>query len=297
MDLSRADLALLVSLDALLSERGVTAAARRVGITQPAMSAQLSRLRDLFGDPLLVGNAHGMVPTALAQDIEAPLRAHLAGLTGLVRDRRSFDPATAKRDFRIIATDHLHSDVILPLVSALSVEAPGLRIAALPQPTDRAYGLEHDTDLVVTSHYLTDPDLPARRLYVDDFAVIWREGHPRAQAPIDVETFCACDHVLVSTSGGSFRGSIDGTLERAGHKRRITLSVPGFLLALNAVRTSDRIAVIPRRLAEANGHGLTLSAPPMPFPEIPILSSWHPRMTRDPGHQWLRNRIVDLVAS
>ncbi len=295
MDLRRAELSLLVALDALLQERGVTAAARRVGITQPAMSAQLARLRDLFGDPLLVGNAHGMVPSALAQEIEAPLRDHLDGLRDLVRERHAFDPRTAQRDFRIISTDHLHNDVTLPLAALLEREAPGVRIAALPQPTDRAYGLDQDTDLLVTSEYLTPADLPARRLYEDDFTVIWRRGHPFAKAPIDIESFCASEHVLVSTTGGSFRGSIDATLERAGHKRRIALSLPNFLLALNAVRQSDRIAVVPTKLARANAFGLELSPPPLPFPTIPVLASWHPRMSKDPGHQWLRTRIYEMT--
>ncbi len=295
MDLQRAELSLLVALDALLRDRGVTAAARRVGITQPAMSAQLAKLRDLFGDPLLVGNAHGMVLTALAEEIEAPLRAHIDGLRDLVRERHVFDPATARRDFRVVATDHLHSDVVLPLAAALEREAPGLRIAALPQPTNRAYGLERDTDLVVTSEFLTDDDLPAKRLYVDSFVVVWRRGHPLARGPIDLDTFCACDHVLVSTTGGSFRGSIDASLERAGRGRRIALSLPNFLLALNAVRNSDRLAVVPERLARANAHGLELSPPPLPFPDIPILASWHPRISRDPGHIWLRERLYQLM--
>lgn len=297
LDLRRADLGLLVSLDALLAERSVTAAARRLGISQPALSAQLARLRDLFGDDLLVGNAHGMVPTARAEAVAGRLHGLLRELNGLVAEGAAFDPASSERGFRIAATDLEHGLMLPPLLARLRADAPGIRIASVhldpaSLPERMAGGA---VDLAVSVGPNVPEGFPARRLGEDGFRVVWRAGHPRLKRTIDLDAFCAEGHLLVSTRGGGFRGVVDDALDRIGRSRRVVASLPSFLLVPPAVSACDLVAVVPSRLAALEEGRLRSADVPLATEGFTLYLSWHPRHRSDPGHRWLRERIVALA--
>jgi DNA-binding transcriptional LysR family regulator len=230
MDLRRTDMGLLVALDALLSECSVTRAARKLHISQPALSAQLAKLRRLFDDSLLVGNAHGMIPTPRAVELQEPLHLLLGDLQALVMTQSKFDPATAERTFSITATDYVHATVIRPLISVLREIAPGVRIAALPFNKEAVRDQLKDgtADLCITSEFLTPPDFPARKLLHERFVLILSKSHPSARKRMTLDLFCALDHVLSSPEGGGFRGIVDGVLDSLGRSRKVVGSLTAF---------------------------------------------------------------------
>ncbi|MEM9223226.1 MAG: LysR family transcriptional regulator [Pseudomonadota bacterium] len=291
-------MALLVSLDALLQERSVTGAARRLGISQPAMSSQLQKLRDLFGDPVLVADGNRMVPTARFLALERPLRSRLAALHELVFQSEKFDPGTAKRTFRIAATDYAHSVVIPVLLDTLRREAPGIRISALPfAEQNHRERLGDDFDCAIASERMIDHTVPSRQLFEDDFVFVHRKNHPRIKGPVDLDLFCALDHLLVSPSGGGFTGAVDSALAALGRSRVVVASLPIFLLAPAVLRRSDCVAVLPSRVAQLDTAGLVITPSPISVGTFPTILGWHSRLSRDPGHTWLRKTIAVLSGS
>ena len=290
-------MALLVALDALLGERSVTGAAKRLGISQPAMSAQLARLRTLLDDPVLVGGANGMTPTVRMLALRQPLRRHLTDLRDLVFAQRPFEPTEATRTFRIAATDYAHAVVLPVLIARLARLAPGIRVAGLPfnEATVLAQLENGAADLAITSERLIPKAIPARKLFEDRVAVVWRREHPQMRALVDLDLFCALDHLLVSPTGGGFSGTVDDVLAKIGRSRRVVGSLPSFLLAPAALRRSDCIAVVPRRIIDLDRAGLDHGEPPIPIPGFATYQGWHARFSRDPGHLWLRETIADLV--
>lgn len=295
MDISRADLGLLLSLDALLAERSVSAAARRLGLSQPALSAQLARLRALFGDTLLVQSGRRMVPTARAEALRGPLRETLEQLRGLVRDGAPFDPATTTATFRVGASDSVH--LVLPLAPLVASRAPQARLALLGLPPGGGWAaLEADElDLVIAVERVTPAGARARRLLEERHVFVQRRGHPRGAAPPTIEEFCALDHVLVSPDGGGFHGVADATLAALGRRRRVALSVPSFLLAVPLLARSDLVGLLPRRLALAFPGVLESFDPPFAIPGFTLFASWHPRRQRDPAHLWLRELVTEAA--
>ncbi|MEM7057548.1 MAG: LysR family transcriptional regulator [Pseudomonadota bacterium] len=293
MDLTRADLALLSSLRALLETRGVTAAARRMGISQPAMSAQLARLRDLFDDPLLVGNAHGMARTPVAEEILPELSAGIDALTRIVRERVPFDPALSDRTFSIASTDYIFSAVLISALRDMMREAPGVRFA---MSLIGGSGTTIDTtDLLVATPTLSDSSAIRQVLYRESFVVVMRHGHPLADADLSPARFCDLEHILVSPRSASFAGPVDEVLETMGMQRRVSVSMPSFNLALKAVQSTDLVTVFPRRLALDNTEHVAIKPLPFDSPGFDVIATWHPKMKKDPGHLWLRKKVAELV--
>jgi DNA-binding transcriptional LysR family regulator len=297
MDLSRIDLNLLVSLDVLLAERNVTHAARRLSLSQPALSAQLKQLRELFRDPLLLPAARGMTPTARALELQAPLREMLATLGSLVAERQPFDPATATDTLRIATTDSIQAVVCVPLIARLRGLAPGVRVALFPAERARlgeqlASG---ELDLALVTPQAMPQSLKTRALYDETFLCVLRPGHPAAQRPLDLDTFCALDHVLVSTSGGGFTGVVDEALARLGRSRRVVVSLTSFLVAPELVAESDLICTVPARLARRWSGVLNVMSPPCEVGAFSIHMGWHPRAHSDPAQRWLREQVAAVV--
>lgn len=286
----RLDLNLLVTLDVLLAECNVTRAARRLRRSQPAVSAQLAQLRDALGDPLLIPAARGMTPTARAEALRAPLREALAVLHGLVAAERAFEPATAAQTFRIVASDAIHSAVTAPLAARLLRAAPGCRLALLPY--DGARTVEHmaagDIDLWLGAQASTPAALRARPLYDEHFLCVMRHDHPAAREPLDLDRFCALDHLLVSPAGGGFHGTVDDTLASLGRSRLVTVSLNSFLLVPAVLTATDAVATVPARLARAWAGTLAVLAPPCEVAGFTVMMGWHPRAHADPAQQWLR---------
>lgn len=301
MDLRRLDLNLLVSLDALLAECNVTRAAARLHISQPALSAQLARLRSLLGDPLLIPaeNGRGMVATARGLALQAPLGSLLKDLESLVLRPPDFDPASAERSFTIASNDNGTIAAGLPLMARLQAEAgPGIRLAFVYPDAGRiAAQMESgEVDLLIGSERMVPPAMKATRLLTERFIMAQRTGHPRGTQAPTLDEYCALEHILVSTSGGSFHGFMDEHLEHLGRRRRVALSLQQFNLVPTILRETDYVSTLPSRLVMR--HADTLDACPLPFEAegFTLYLAWHPRNHADPALSWLRALISRAVA-
>lgn len=294
-DIRTLDLNLLKALDALLDERNVTRAAARLGVTQPAMSGMLTRLRETFDDPLFARAQRGIVPTPRALEIAAPLRQVMSELEALMLPA-DFDPETAERTFTIAATDYASRAIAVPLLSALKQRAPRLRVALVPVDDAQMQAqLERGAvDLALLTPDSTPADLHARHLFDERYVCVLRDGHPAMQGRkrLSVNQWCALDHALVSYAGDLFRGVTDEALARVGKQRRVSLSVQSFLILPDILRASDMVAVVPSRLVKGMP-GLVTFEPPVEIPGFTKVAAWHARTHRDPAQRWLRELLFE----
>ena len=297
-DITMLDLNLLKALDALLDECNVTRAASRLGVTQPAMSGMLTRLRENFGDPLFVRAKHGIVPTQRALELSAPLKQVISQIGALLQPP-SFDPLTANITFTIAATDYALRAVALPFLSALKQQAPHIRIALVPVD-DKQVQLQlerGDIDLALLTPESTPPDLHAKNLFDEHYVCVLRQGHPAMQGrkQLTVSQLCELDHALVSYTGGGFRGVTDEALEKLGQQRQVSLSVKSFIILPEILRASDMVAILPSRLV-AGMDDLMVFDPPIEVPGFTKVAAWHERTHRDIAHRWLRELLFTQCA-
>jgi DNA-binding transcriptional LysR family regulator len=297
MDTSQLDFNLLVTLDTLLAERNVTHAARRLNMSQPALSTRLARLRDIFDDPLLIPAQRGMVPTQKAMELQPRLHDALEAVRRVVAADTAFDPSRAKGTVRIAASDYTQSALLLPLVHALRQEAPGLRIAwhsldlaALQSQMERGV-----VDLAINRPQTAPERLRMRTLCHEEYVLIARSGHADVKGRIDLDLFCSLDHVIVSPDGGGFAGATDTVLEAMGRSRRVALSTPGFLVVPRIVANSNMIAVVPARIVREEQERLQILDPPIGVPGFELALVWHDRTTTHPVQRWVRERFIALV--
>ncbi|MTV40737.1 LysR family transcriptional regulator [Duganella radicis] len=295
-NLRRLDLNLLVTLDVLLAEHNVTRAAQRLNFSQPSISVHLARLRDIFGDPLLLPGPRGMRPTARAEALREPLRQALEALGRAVSPAAPFDPAQAEHTWRVAATDYGESTILLPAMASLRAAAPGTRIAVLElAPPHIARQAEQGIiDLAFHTSDGAPPGMRHRPLFKESYVLAGRAGHPRLKRKPTLRQFCALEHVIVSPDGGGFSGATDKTLAEAGLTRRVVLSVPHFLFVISALCRSDLVAMLPERLVRDNP-ALRVVAPPVAIPGYQMTMLWHERLHRDPAHQWLREHIAACI--
>ena len=297
-DITQLDLNLLKALDALLDECNVTRAASRLGVTQPAMSGMLTRLRENFGDPLFVRAKHGIVPTQRALELSAPLKQVISQIGALLQPP-NFDPLTANITFTIAATDYALRAVALPFLSALKQQAPHIRIALVPVD-DKQVQLQlerGDIDLALLTPESTPPDLHAKNLFDEHYVCVLRQGHPAMQGrkQLTVSQLCELDHALVSYTGGGFRGVTDEALEKLGQQRQVSLSVKSFIILPEILRASDMVAILPSRLV-AGMDDLMVFDPPIEVPGFTKVAAWHERTHRDVAHRWLRELLFTQCA-
>jgi DNA-binding transcriptional LysR family regulator len=290
---SRLDLNLLVTLDTLLAERSVTRAAERLNLSQPSVSVQLARLREAFGDPLLVPAQRGMRPTARADELRAPLREALEALGRAVAPSRPFDPAEATTTWRVAAADYAETAILLPMLAGLRAAAPHTRLAVVEAvPSRMARQLEQgEIDLFFHTSVGAPPGLHRRVLFDERYVLAGRAGHPRLRRRPTLAQFCALEHVVVSPGGGGFLGPTDEALARQGLTRRVVLSVPHFLFMMSVLAGTDVVAMLPERLARG-APGLRVVEAPLEVPGYEMAMLWHERRHRDPGHRWLREWIA-----
>lgn len=299
-DLGGIDLNLLISLDALIEEANVTRAAARLNISQPALSAQLTRLRQIFGDPLLVPSetGRGMTPTTRALALKDPLHVMLKDLETLIRRSAVFDPLTANRDFTIAANDNAVIMLGLDLIDRIDRAAgPGIRVAFRPPPSDRVTAqLERgDLDLLIGSEKSIPSGMKAVKLFIDRYRMAQRRGHPRGNGPLSLIEYCRLKHVLVSSSGQSFHGFIDEKLKFLGASRTVAVSVHQYNLAPLVVAGSDYVCTLPERFLSRFSDRLDSFELPFVTETFSLLAAWHPRSQADPAHVWLRERLSDIV--
>lgn len=298
------DLNLLRVFDVVMSERNLTRAAKRLAMTQPAVSNALRRLRDSLGDELLIRTAHGVRPTPHADELWPAVRRALCDLEAAMAPP-TFDVSTTQATFRMAMADATAALWLPALVRAIERDAPGVnvRMVQLTTRDPRPMLLRGDIDLSigffpgVVAQLASEPDTPIRHelLYSGQYVCVMRQHHPLARAELSLDTFCAANHLLVSFSGRA-HGLVSEALERLGRERRILLTVNQFFTAGRVVANSDLLMVLPRHLIAATGMSAELIAKDIPFelPPVQVDMLWHQRDARSPAHKWLREHLTDV---
>jgi DNA-binding transcriptional LysR family regulator len=295
LELSNFNLNLLVALDGLLSQRSVTAAAKRVRVTPSAMSHSLSELRGLLDDPLLVRAGRGMVLTPRAEALVGPLHTLLKDVERLLSKGASFEPAKTARRFVIAAPDFLATLLLPPLLEAAAEEAPGVSIEIVPSARrGNAWLLETgDVDLALGAIVDEAPGIRRMDLCTEGFACAARKGHPRIDGALDLDTYVKTSHLLITLGDDTGPTWIDQALAKLGKKRRIGARVRYFMAAPLVVARSDLLLTGPSMLIRyfAEIVPLQVLTPPIDLPTYPEEAYWHERFDDDPAHAWLRNLI------
>ncbi len=296
MNLAALDLNLLVALDALLSTASVSRAAARIGLSQPAASHALRRLREVIGDPLLVRVGARMELTPRAEALKTPLAEALEQVRGLFV-AEVFEPATSARRFVLMMPDHVFDLVLPPLVARVAAEAPGVRLDVKPWkgPAFMTHDLAREIDLVIACAHDDFSGFHRQKLFSDTDGVAIRRNHPQANRVGELETFLGLGHVAV-VGYGQREDLVEPWLRETGVTRRIALTAPSYLQALHMVARTDLIAVVPRRQIEALADALSLDVvtPPIDpgsFDEF----MFHPtRHQVDPASIWLRGLVREI---
>lgn len=301
INFTRVDLNLLVALDALLAERSVTKAAARIGIGQSAMSHNLARLRELFGDELMTRGPAGMQPTPRALALADPVRIALAQIETLVSRAEAFDPATAERTFRIAMPDSTEVLIGPALLAYVCEHAPGIRFRFYAAEGEGLLAdLDADRiDLGIGVGAFTGGQVHHKRrvLATDSYLVMFNAKKVHIEPPISLEDYVRLPHVLTSLRRGE-RGVVDEALERLGLSRKIALVTPRFVAVPFLVAGAAVVTTMHARLARyfADELGLSLSPPPVELPQLTTSLLWHASYDKDPAHIWLRDTIVRVAA-
>ncbi|WP_249674320.1 LysR family transcriptional regulator [Pseudomonas abieticivorans] len=290
-DLRRVDMNLLVIFEALMFERNLTRVAEKHFMGQPAVSAALARLRDLFDDPLLIRNGRNMDPTPRALAILGELQPALDTISGAVSRAKDFDPANACDTFRIGLSDDAEFGLFPPLLNALREEAPGIIIVVrrtnyLLMPAMLASG-----EISVGVSYTTELPANAKRKKLRDIGVKVLRGDSRP-GPMSLDEYCERPHAMVSFSG-DLSGNIDLDLARVGRTRRVVLGVPQFSGLRSLLKGTDLIATVPDYAACAlvDDGGLRAEEPPVPIVPAELSMVWSGVHDNDPAERWLRSHI------
>lgn len=291
------DLNLLVVLDAILTEGGITKAARKLNLTQPAISHALGRLREVFGDPLLVREGRGMRATPLARNLAEPVRRALRGLEVTLTEIESFDAATTQRRFTIGVRDVLESTLLPPLMRAIHRAAPQVDVAALM--VGRAE-LESELasgriDAALDVRWPMSEAVRRQRIAEEQLVVIARRRHPFVKKGLDLAGYLAQEHVFVS-SRRSGPGPLDLELVRLGHQRRIRLRCQHYFAACRVVSVTNLILTMPEHYARIVNRQLPNQILPLPIamPPLDAYLYWHADVDRDPANRWLREQLVSV---
>jgi DNA-binding transcriptional LysR family regulator len=297
MNIDDLDLNLLRAFDAVLRERSVTAAARRLGLTQPAVSNALARLRVLLGDPLFVRTPSGMDATPAARALGEPVRQALGLLEAALAHGPGFDPATSSRTFRFYMSDIGQVEFLPPLVERVQRAAPGVRLEALATEVEEIGDALASGALDLAMGFLPGlaPPVRRRQLFRDAYACLMRADHPTIGKAMTRRQFLDASHVLVPYRGGGHR-VIEEALERAGVTRRIALRVAHFTVVPMVLERSDLVLILPWRVAkvfERRGRLKALKLP-VPIPPADVGLHWHERYDADPGNRWLRDQLLEL---
>ncbi len=297
VNLAGVDLNLLPALEALLKRRNVSEAARDVGLSQPAMSRALARLRDVLGDPLLVRTAGGYALSSRAQTLHAQLATALDQVKAVFRDP-GFDPARTERTVRIVGLD-THTILMGPVVMArLAKEAPGIDVRFEGYSANIVERMSTgQLDLVFAQ--ATTPLPPGARsefLVKDRLALVLRAGHPLAKRKWTIEDYGRVSHVGISIFGDA-GSELDAQLAPAGVKRRVALVTPHFMAALATVAGTDMATTVGRSFATrfAGPFGLILKEPPLPRTDLDLTVVWSEVRSADPVLAWMRKVIGEVA--
>jgi DNA-binding transcriptional LysR family regulator len=305
MNLSGFDLNLLRVLDALLRENSTVAAGRRIGLSQPAVSAALGRLRVALADPLFVRVGQRLEPTQFAQSLSDPLRRALDEVEVLLSGPPQFDPASAVDRFVLSGSDFFAEMLMPPLGDHLAKLAPGILLQLVDLVPDNYIGplKSHEVDLALIPQLDCPGWVDWQPLFNSSFAVIARRAHPQLEAAglapgaaIPLDLLCTLGHILFSPEGQTAAMG-DAALARVKRKRRVVMTLPVFYGVFSAVAGSDHVALVPQQMAHRMAGKLNIDvyATPFPMPTPLIGMYWHKRATNAPAHRWLREQIATLM--
>lgn len=310
MKLKNIDLNLLVYLDALLRTGSVTQAAEGLGITQPAMSNGLKRLRELFGDPLLIRTKDGMSPTSRAEALQPLVREIVAAVELAVEPDKGFNPAIADRVFRLAVSDYSECTLMPTLLSRINAIAPNITLDILT-PSDISYKDVESGNVDLVINRFDQGDLPqsfhSRVIWQDGFSCMISNENP-IKDQFDLDTYLKANHIWVSKTGMGIGvgvepdavqqlGWVDDALTRMGKKRRIRLYTRHYQAAMQLAELPDLIVTIPSKSAnlQKDNENVIILPPPFDIPAIELTMAWSSLQQHNPANKWLRELIVDVA--
>lgn len=292
------DLNLLSHFDALLACRSVSRAAEQMQLSQPAMSAALSRLRRLFNDPLLVREGALWKPTARALELHRTFTPILQQWQLATAPREAFHPATSKRVISIYATDYVQFTVMPKVASRVCRDAPNMQLRVFPAR------LQHGLSMLETNHveliagYYPEPapNLRTRFLFDESTVCLVRAGHPSLERPWNIDAYLHYGHIDLAAHTRYFSERIDRALEGLGRSRRLAITLSSYLACPHVVASSDLIATLPSSVATALARNTrtVMREVPLALPMLSVSLYWHERYQHDPAHAWLRQLIAEL---
>lgn len=297
MKLSAFDLNHVRALHALLEEAHVARAARKLGITPPAASNALRRLRDDFDDPLLVRSGRTLVRTPFGETLRGPAREVLEAAARLFEAGAPFEPERDESEHLVVTSDRVAQALLPSLDRLLGERAPRASLFVYTQTASMAALLRDQGGVGIVPEREVERGLVATDLFTDEFVCVLRRNHPLTKGPWTVKRFAAAEHVLVAPRASSRTGIVDELLAEQGITRRVTRVVTSFALAVPLLTASDRIAVLPRSfvLAQPRERRLVVRAAPLAIPSLTMRLVWHPGVERDVRNVWLRSLVHDAV--
>lgn len=302
MDFHGIDLNLLVAFDALMSERNVTRAAHKVGVSQPAMSAALARLRSFFADPVFIRSADGLLPTPRARELAEPIAQIMRELEFTLIQPAGFAAADAVMTFKLGLADYPAFVLLPPLLEALAVQAPGISVNVHAfNDRDHAVDLLHagsiDAAIGVPPTRL-DGRIQVQPLFTDEFVSIVARGHAAVASGLDMNAWLGLKHILASPEG-ELHGLVDQALAQLGKRRELALTLPHMFAVPALVARTGMTATLMRRVVTHSpvSADLHVFTPPVALPEIPVNLIWHRRADANPPQQWFRNLIIATAAT
>lgn len=298
-NLKNVDLNLLVTFEAIYATSNISRAADRLGMSQPAVSNALARLRDLIGDPLFVRATHGVEPTIKAREMIRPVREALGVIGRQLGSDTTIDLATYKRIFRIIIVDTLEPIMMPPVVRTLMSQAPHIEIECIQGDVKFSEGIRAGTiDLACFSYPIDTTDMIVKPICPVDLVIVSRRNHPGINKPFDLETFHQLPQIAI---GRELRGqtNIDRNLIAGGMPRRVAYMAAKIWSIPPMVERTDLIGILPRRFVHeiAGNYALDIHELPIELPEQFLYMVWHTNSELDPGHKWLRESMIDAAQS
>jgi DNA-binding transcriptional LysR family regulator len=309
MNLKHIDLNLLVYLDSLLRTQSVTQAAESMGISQPAMSNGLRRLRELFSDPLLIRTKQGMSPTERAKELQPLIRKIVAAVEMAVEPDKGFDPAVADRVFRLSVSDYTECTLMPPLLRRMHSIAPNITLDILT-PSDVSYkDVEGgNVDLIINRFDDLPQSFHHRTIWRDDFSCMISQHNP-IRDHFNLNSYLEASHVWVSKTGvgigvgvdpglGRQQGWVDDALSRLGKKRRIRVYTRHYQAAMQLAELDDLVITLPSKSAnlQKDNPDVIILPPPFEIPQMELKMAWSSLLQHNPAHQWLRGLIAEVAS-
>ncbi|MBR7801735.1 LysR family transcriptional regulator [Undibacterium sp. FT137W] len=289
------DLNLLVVFQEVFQERQISTVARKLNLSQPAVSNALARLRKTFNDPLFVRTSHGMQPTPLAQQLAEPVAAALVSITKALNQHDTFDSARSQRNFTIAMTDVGEMYFMPILIEQCRLLAPQIHLATVrANSIDLMAEMETGRiDLALGAFDEISGALYHRRLFQQEYVCLYRQHHPTMREGMNAKDFVQTPHLVVSTKESPY-DKIHQAMEKAGMIARASFTVPHFASVPYIVSTTDLIAIVPQKLASSAAAPFRLQycKPPLKLPSLQTNIFWHRRFAQDEGNQWLRQLLV-----